>query len=116
MHLLYQELLIMLVLLSCGIVVGFAVDIVRILRRPIKNNILRNVMDAALVVSLGAILIYGAYITSGMELTITRVAVIGIGCCMYFLGPSHFVTRLAPSLVKLAERIKTSKIYKFLTR
>jgi|GEM_PF-4952450 len=116
MHILYQELLITLILLSCGIVIGFAVDIVRVLRRPIKNKVLRNIMDLLLVVFLGAIVMYGAYITSGMELEITRVVVILIGCIMYFIGPSYFVVKLSPKLVKLSLKIKSSKVYKFLTK
>ena len=116
MHILYQELLITLILLSCGILIGFCVDVVRVLRRPIQNKFLRNMMDLALVIALGAIIIYAAYITSGMELEITRVIVMFIGCIMYFFGPSRFFVKLVPQLLKLKDKVHKSKVYKYLSK
>lgn len=106
----------MLLLVASGICIGFIMDIIRILRTPIKNKIIRNILDLGFICASGIIVLYASYITSSMTWEITRIVVLAAGIGMYYLGPTHFVRKISPIINRLAGKIKASKLYKFITK
>lgn len=114
MYIREQEIVIVLLLISCGICIGTIWSIADFLKLVCARVFYRVIIDTIVLAASSTIFIYVVYITSDFDIRLTNLMLIVLGYILYEYGPKRLIQSLSPKINNVISTTKTTRIFRYI--